>query len=188
MKLKGNIQKWAAGILGTVSVILLLKLALQFGGVRAGNRRPSAAPPSSAGKGKSPAPDDLMRFDPSLRLDLVKQHEERPLPEVSRNPFEFEAPPAPPVNAPLVSPLASAQATVPPPPPPPPPIKLTPLGYSEAPGGVKEASISDADKQIYVVHEGDTVANKYRILKITPTAITVEDADSHQTAELPIPQ
>jgi hypothetical protein len=61
------------------------------------------------------------------------------------------------------------------------------MGYSENVGGQKEAYVSDED-QVYVVHEGDTVADKYKILKITATAVTVEDVATHQTAELPIPQ
>jgi len=182
MKLAGHIEKWAAGILGAVSLILLLNLVLQFGGVRAGNRRPVASVPSAAGTGKPATTDDLLRFDPTVRVDLMKQHEERPLPEVSRNPFEFEAPPAPAVKASTASPQA------PPQPPSPPPITLKPLGYSELTPGVKEASVSDADQQVYVVREGDTVSNKYKIIKITPTAVTVEDVVTHQTAELPIPQ
>jgi ribosomal protein L24 len=61
------------------------------------------------------------------------------------------------------------------------------MGYSEKAGGVHEVYVSDED-QVYVVHEGDTVAGKYKILKITPKTVTVEDVSSHQTADLPIPQ
>jgi len=181
MKLTGHIEKWAGGILGTVSVILLMHLVLQFGGVRAGNRRPMASPSPAAEKGKARETDDLMRFDPTVRLDVLKRYGQRPLPELSRNPFEFVAPPAPPVNSQTGPAQAAAQ------PPAPPPVTLKPMGYSENPSGLKEAYVSDED-QVYVVHEAETIANKYKILKITPTAITVEDVATHQTAELPIPQ
>jgi hypothetical protein len=55
------------------------------------------------------------------------------------------------------------------------------------PGGVKEAFVSLED-QTLVVHEGDVVASKYKILKITPSAVTVEDGSAHQVVDLPIPQ
>lgn len=180
MKLTGYIEKWAGGILGAVSVILLLNLVLQFSGVRAGSRRPLPSPPPAAEKGKAGAADSLAQFDPVVRLDDLKRIDGRPLPELSRNPFEFVSPPAPPKAPPGPGPAPA-------PPPAPPPMTLKPMGYSENVGGQKEAYISEED-QVYVVHEGDTVANKYKILKITTKAVTVEDVATHQTAELPIPQ
>jgi ribosomal protein L24 len=47
--------------------------------------------------------------------------------------------------------------------------------------------VSD-DDQVFVVHEGDSVGTRYRVIKITPAAITVEDAKYHQTVDLPVPQ
>jgi hypothetical protein len=113
-------------------------------------------------------------------LDRLKQLLDRPLPELTRNPFEFEAAPARP------SPAHSASAP-PPTQPPAPPVSLKIMGYSEKAGGVQEALASD-DEQVYVIHEGDTVAGKYKILKITPKTVTVENVSSHQIADLPIPQ
>lgn len=192
MKLTGHIEKWAGGILGTVSAILLLNLVLQFSGVWAGSRRPTALPPRAAQKGKTHEIDDLTRLDSSVQLDLLKRYDQRPLPELSRNPFEFVAPPAAPAKPDSGPAPTSVQ------PPAPPPVTLKPTGYSEIAGGQKEAYACDQNAakpqecaeggQVYVVHEGDTVANKYKILKITPTAITVEDVGTHQTVELPIPQ
>lgn len=180
MKLRSYIEKWAGGILGAVSAILLLNLVLQFSGVRAGSRRPLTPLPLTAEKGKADTADTLAEFDPSVRLDDLKRFDERPLPELPRNPFEFIGEPAPPKPQPGPGPAPA-------PPPAPPPMPLKAMGYSENVGGQKEAYVSDED-QVYVVHEGDSVANKYKILKITPTAVTVEDVSTHQTTELPIPQ
>ena len=227
MKVRGHIEKWGVGVLGAVSLALLVNLLLQFNRMPAGNARPrtvtparvkvtttpvgkaTTAPnvkavnapadkaaiapgakattsPSAAAKtGKPKVPDELSRYDPILKLDLLKELEDRPLPELSRNPFEFvgltgKGPPAP----------GQTQQTTPvpaPQPPPPPPVTLKPMGYSEGAGGVKEAMVSDED-QIFVVHEGDTVGTRYKIIKITSTVITVEDATQHQTVDLPIPQ
>lgn len=191
MKLKGHIEKWAGGILGTVSAILLLNLVLQFSGVSAAARRllPSAALPA-AEKSKAAADDSLAQYDPAVRLDDLKQLDERPLPDLSRNPFEFVLPPAPP--KPPAAPQAAPAA------PPPPPISLQAMGYSEDLNGQKMAYVCDqsapgpqgcsATDQVYAIHEGETVAGKYKILKITATTVSVEDDSTHQTAALPIPQ
>jgi hypothetical protein len=187
MKLTGHVEKWAAGVLGAVSLILLINLVLQFDGVRAGNPHPAPSTnvPAPQGRleGSSPrGADELARYDPIVRLDWLKEFEKRPLPELARNPFEFEAQPAPPPQAvPPTAPLTAQPPAAPPPPP------LKPMGYAEKAGGVREAYIAD-DEQVYVVHEGDPVGKKYKVIKIAPNMVTVEDDTSHQKFELPIPQ
>jgi hypothetical protein len=188
----GQIQKWGAGVLGVVSCALLVRLVFKINGGLTGERHVRAtaahhvkATPSSGGKapaGKQSAPDELSRYNSDVKLDLLKQLEDRPLPEMGRDPFEFAG------VAPAKAAPVSTEA--PPPvaqPPAPPPISLKPIGYSEGKGGVKEAMVSDED-QVYVVHEGESVGTRYKVIKITPTAITVEDATLHQTVDLPIPQ
>jgi len=188
----GQIQKWVAGGLGVVSCALLVHLFFKINGVRAGNRRPRAtashqvkATRSSGAKapaGSQSAPDELARYNSDVKLDLLKQLEDRPLPELGRDPFEFAG-----VAPAKAAPVTTAAPPPAAPPPAPPPISLKPMGYSEGKGGVKEAMVSDED-QVYVVHEGDSVGTRYKVIKITPTAITVEDATLHQTVDLPIPQ
>jgi hypothetical protein len=188
----GQIQKWGVGVLGVVCCALLAILVHQINGGRAGDKHPRAtaahqvkATRSSGAKapaGSPSAPDELARYNSDVKLDLLKQLEDRPLPELGRDPFEFAG------VAPAKAAPVSTEAPPPvPQPPPPPPISLKPMGYSEGKGGVKEAMVSDED-QVYVVHEGDSVGTRYKVIKITPTAITVEDATLHQTVDLPIPQ
>ncbi len=191
MKSTGHIEKWGAGVLGAVSLALLVNLVLQINRGHAGNRRPRATTPSrakatthpgsKARAGKQTAPDELSRYDPVVKLDLLKEFEERPLPDLDRNPFEFVAAP---VKAAPGQPAVVAQAAAPPPPPP--PVSLKPMGYSEGKGGIKEAMVSDED-QVFVVHEGDSIGTRYKVIKITPTVITVEDATTHQSVDLPVP-
>jgi hypothetical protein len=190
MKATGHIEKWGAGVLGAVSFALLVNLVLQISRGHAGNVRPRATTPSrakatthpgpKAPAGKQIASDELSRYDPVVKLDLLKEFEERPLPELDRNPFEFVAAP---VKAAPGQTAVVAQAAAPPPPP---PVSLKPMGYSEGKGGVKEAMVSDED-QVFVVHEGDSIGTRYKVIKITPTVITVEDATIHQTVDLPVP-
>jgi len=190
MKATGYIEKWGAGVLGAVSLALLVNLVVQINRGHAGDRRPRATTPprakattlpsAKAPAGKQSVSDELSRYDPVVKLDLLKELEGRPLPELDRNPFEFVGAPA---NATPAQTAAAAPAAQPPPPP---PVTLKPMGYSEGKGGVKEAMVSDED-QVFVVHEGDSIGTRYKVIKITPTVITVEDDTIHQTVDLPVP-
>jgi hypothetical protein len=192
MMATGHIKNWGVGVLGVVSLALLVNLVLQIDRGRAGDTRPRAATPlrakattrpsAKAPAGKQKVSDELSRYDPVVKLDLLKELEERPLPELDRNPFEFVGGPAIAAPAKTASTVPAAAA-----PPPPPPVTLKPMGYSEGKGGVKEAMVSDED-QLFVVHEGDSIGTRYKVVKITPTVITVEDATIHQTVDLPVPQ
>ena len=191
MKATGYIEKWGAGVLGAVSLALLVNLVVQINRGHAGDRRPRATTPprakattlpsAKAPAGKQSVSDELSRYDPVVKLDMLKELEDRPLPELDRDPFEFVAAPA--KAAPGQTAAAAAAAAQPPPPP---PVTLKPMGYSEGKGGVKEAMVSDED-QVFVVHEGDSIGTRYKVIKITPTVITVEDATIHQTVDLPVP-
>ena len=184
MKLPAGIEKWGSAALGVVSVLLLVNLVSQFRGTRARESHPLPASPRAARvraeQGSSRSADDLARYDPVVHIEALKELEARPLPDTERNPFDFVAPPPEVIPAQTVAAQSSA-------PPPLPPVLLKPMGYNEMSGGVKEAFASFED-QVFVVHEGDVVASKYKILKITPLVVTVEDASSHQVVDLPIPQ
>jgi hypothetical protein len=183
MKLSGKSEKWGIAILGAVSAALVVNLGLQLGGFRSGGSRAAGA--SSAAPGARAenrrASDDLMKYDPVIHLDFLKQLQDRPMPELERNPFDFEPTPA------EKSAVAAAEAARASQPPPPPPVLLKPIGYAERPGGQREAMASYQD-DIYVVHVGDTVAGKYKVMGITPSRVTVTDVSTHETLEIPIPQ
>jgi hypothetical protein len=202
MKAIGHLEQWGVGVLGVVALALLVNLVLQIGRGRAGEphsratARPRAGattlPSAKPTAGKPGVSDELSRFNSTLELGLLKQLEVRPLPQLNRDPFEFIGAPA------KAAPAMPAQAPMAPQPPPPPPITLKPMGYSEGKGGVKEAMVqlcaspncdpASLDDQVFVVHEGDSVGTRYKVIKITSTVITVEDASIHQTVDLPIPQ
>ena len=75
-------------------------------------------------------------------------------------------------------------APVPPPPPPPPPIKA--MGYNELPGGKKEAMLS-FNEDVIVAHEGDVIGAKFKVIKIDPSAVVVENNETHENINLPFP-
>ncbi len=179
-KPKSHAEKWVTAALALMSLFLLAYLARQTG-VWA-----KARPPQKPGRSTVAADqerqrkDDLARFDPVVKLELLHQLQSRPVPHFNRNPFEYPTPkvaPAPPA-APAAPPVAQ--------PPPPPPIKA--LGYMEKAGGVKEATVTDDADNIYVVHENDVFANHFKVLKISPTVIEIEDTATQQSIQLPVPQ
>ncbi|MBZ5562527.1 MAG: hypothetical protein LAP13_08900 [Acidobacteriia bacterium] len=189
MKLSGQAQKWAGIGLGVVCLALIINLISQFHHPRAATVLPPAQSRAStardaSGRSKNSAVDELARYDPVVHLDELAKLDDRDPPDLKRNPFEFVEPPPPPKSK-----EATADATKPsgpPPPPPPPPLKA--MGYSENPSGTKEAYISDDQQNVFVVHEGESFSQKYKVLSISPTVVTIEDTAAHQTVQLPVPQ
>ncbi len=198
-------EKWGIAILGVVSLLLIVKLVSQYNHMRAEVKLPvaKARPPARVGVRagtnapvvkpavRPRAPDDLSAYNSIVELDLLKKYEDRPLPELHRDPFTFVAVAAP---ARVQAPGVAAAA---PPAPPPPPLNLKVMGYTEGKGAPDEAMVelcsascetSSPDDQVLVVHAGEAVGSRYKVIKINPTVVTVEDAAIHQTVDLPVPQ
>ena len=198
-------EKWGVGSLAAVSVLLIVNLVVKYNHLRATVRLPALkAPPHAAMRARSGAnasamkpsvkqrtPDDLSIYDSIVKVDLLKKYEDRALPDLHRDPFAFVA----------VAPPARVQspgvAAAPAPPAPPPPLNLKVMGYTEGKGAADEAMVelcaascetSSPDDQVLVVHAGDPVGSRYKVIKINPTVVTVEDAAIHQTVDLPVPQ
>lgn len=182
MKFRTQREKWVAAILGGVCLVLLGNLlrttlvgvgSSSPPGPRAPARPAVAASPGSGLK-------DLARYNPEIRLDRLDDFDSRPAPPVERNPFEFG-----PTEA---EKRAKDHPTPPspPPPPPPPPITVKAMGFKDGPDGVRIAFFED-EELTYSAHEGESFANRYKVLKIAPTGVTIEDQSSHQQAQLPYP-
>ncbi|MGE5325967.1 MAG: hypothetical protein ACM3NO_02915 [Deltaproteobacteria bacterium] len=173
-------EKWGIRVLGIVCLALVASLGWRI--FASSSSKVDAAQSGAAQRGTaSPAKhDDLQRYNPQLNLALLKQIESQPLPKTARNPFEYPPPPAPPVQPSQVAP-----APPPPPPPPPPPIKA--IGYSVKAGNIPEAVVMD-EQDIFVVHVGETFANRYHVLAISPDRVDIQDATTQQTVHLPIAQ
>jgi hypothetical protein len=188
IRLSRKSERWAIGVLGVVCLGLGVSLFWQV--LKSALPNMSSAQPAASRdsrKGSNPPAaarakpgDDLERYNPELDLALLKQIETQSLPKAERNPFEYPPPPAP-----KVAETAAKEPPPPPKPPPPPPIKA--IGYSVKAGNVAEALVAD-EQDIYVVHVGDTFANRYHVLAISPDRIDIQDATTQQTVHLPIAQ
>ena len=198
MKITGQIEKWGAGALVASSLVLVVILTLHHNPEQMGKprgeakiRTRTAAVPASKsvrGEPKVKVNDELSRYDPHVELDLLREFDSRPPLELKRSPFDFGGVPVP--VAPVLTAAAvpsAAELAAAAPPPPPPPVTVKPMGYSLVDGQVKGAIVSDED-QIFVVNVGGSVGSRYKVTGITPTTITIEDANPHRIVDLPIPQ
>ena len=129
---------------------------------------------------------DFSKVDPTLRLDLLAKLQVK-TPPAARNLFQFGSAPAPaalkgPEPRILPKPVAVKPASgvpVSPGAPPPPSIPLKYYGFtSAAPGNSpKTAFFLDGD-EILVGKEGDTLKRRYRVVRISPNTVVMEDTQS----------
>jgi hypothetical protein len=128
----------------------------------------------------------LAALDPTLHPEIMRQAESLEYTGRGRNIFsQFSAPlviPKP------IAPIRRASAdTGPPPPPPPPPINLGFYGYAAEKTGQKQVFLLKGD-DIFIASEGDVVDRRYRVVKINPVSVQVEDIPYHNTQTLPLRQ
>ena len=119
-------------------------------------------------------------LDPTLRLDLLKTSEDMTYKGSGRDIFTSQAPP--PEIPKIIKPVID---TGPPKPPPPPPIPLKFYGFSGSKTGPKQVFLSKGD-DIFIAKEGQIVDRRYKILKIGPNSIEVEDVLNNNRQTLPL--
>jgi len=128
-------------------------------------------------------------LDPRLRLDLLKNSEQLEYAGRGRNIFESTSEPE------IPKPVAGArtekkppeQVYVPPGPPPPPPIDLKFYGWASKPGEPRRIFLSQRG-DVFVAGEGDVIAQRYRIVRINPNSVEVEDLLSNNRQTIPLTQ
>ena len=138
-----------------------------------------AARPAKAGARKGPV---LLAqsLDPTLRFDLLQSSEEVSYKGVGRDIFQNQPEPAP-----IPQPKEPVIDPGPAKPPPPPPIPLKFYGYSGNKSGPKQVFLSKGD-DIFIAKEGQIIDRRYKILKIGPTSIEVEDVLNNNRQTLPL--
>jgi hypothetical protein len=152
---------------------------------------------------KLPEDFDLSKVDPTLRTDLLAKVREVGDSGGSRSLFEFYVPPPPPPppQKPIVpvdfkakaeaeaKAAAAKQAAdnTPKPPPPPPPIPLKYYGYvGAARAGKLQNGLFIDGEETWAKAAGDTIRNRYRIVRIGTTSAEVEDTVAKNTQTLRI--
>jgi len=118
-------------------------------------------------------------LDPTLRVDLLKASEEVTYKGSGRDIFQNQPePPIPKEIQPVIN-------TGPPPPPPPPPIPLKFYGFTGNKSGPKQVFLSKGD-DIFIAKEGQIIDRRYKIIKIGPNSVEVEDVLTNNRQTLPL--
>jgi hypothetical protein len=209
MALKLGVQekKWkiyAAAGLGLVVVALAIyNLKDSFGGSSSAPAATPTPPPaavaqaparpanSSAGPSASHEATKIagpaVNLDPTLHPELMAQAESLEYTGNGRNIFSLTS-----VPIAIPTPIKTARntpppviATGPPPPAPPPPIDLKFFGYAAKTSGVRRAFLLKGD-DVFIASEGEVVDHRYKVVKIAPTSIQVEDIPYSNTQSLPL--
>ncbi|HUJ95087.1 MAG TPA: hypothetical protein VLW84_07480 [Terriglobales bacterium] len=134
--------------------------------------------------GKTKALSTARSLDPTLRYDWLKAAEDTKYSGSGRNIFKAQVD----IPKPVVNP---AKLPPPPPvpqgPPPPPPINLKYFGFSNHPGEPRKAFLSK-DGDVFIAKEGEIIDRRYRILRITPVSVEVEDVLYNNRQSIPLTQ
>ena len=124
-------------------------------------------------------------LDPELRLKLLESSEGTKYEGTGRNIFV-------PALEVIPQPVASAikknePPPGPPPPPPPPPINLKFFGFASHPGEPKRIFLAQGE-DVFIGAEGDIVDRRYKIVRINPTSVEIEDVLNNNRQTIPLTQ
>jgi hypothetical protein len=123
-------------------------------------------------------------LDPRLRLDWLRDSEDTKYEGTGRNIFEAKVE----IPQPIVNPVVQQQVQQgPPPPPPPPPINLKFFGFANQPGEPRKVFLSEGE-DVFIAGEGQIVDRRYKILRISPGAVEVEDVLNNNRQSIPLTQ
>jgi hypothetical protein len=148
----------------------------------AGSTRVSVRRTASGRAAKAAEP----RLDPTLQLDLLRQSEGTQYAGIGRNIFVVGSQPIENPRKNGTTDKQVKQYTLPPIPPPP-PINLKFFGFASKPGEPKKVFLSQGE-DIFIAGEGDIVDRRYRILRISPASVDVEDVLNNNRQSIPLTQ
>ena len=174
--------------LGVIALVLVVRWMFVSGGSTAAapaasSSASTATPRVAAGRGK--ASTALRSLDPTLRYDWLSASEDTKYSGTGRNIFRAEIE----IPRPIVRPNTD-HPSVPPPdpgPPPPPPINLKFFGFANKPGETKKVFLSQGE-DVFIAAEGDIIDRRYKILRITPVSVEVEDVLTNNRQNIPLTQ
>jgi hypothetical protein len=125
-------------------------------------------------------------LDPTLRYDLLRASEDTKYGGAGRDIFRVHVDIPPPV-APVSTGHGAIGPQLPPPPPPPPPINLKYYGFASKPGEPKRIFIKQGE-DVFIAGEGDIVDRRYKVVRISPTAVEILDVLSNNRQSIPLTQ
>jgi hypothetical protein len=197
-------QLIVAVVLGVLAIFLVWRTFFSGGEVIASKvpaPLPTTAPPNSGpparrlrpGRrpGTPPAQQTVTAsLDPRLRLDLLKGSEATEYKGSGRNIFRADSEPVIPkeVKNPVIAEHKNPEPPPPPKdtgPPPPPPIPLKFFGFANQPGQPRQAFLSQGE-DIFIAKENDVVNRRYKVVKINPNSVEIEDLLANNKQTIPL--
>ena len=125
--------------------------------------------------------------DPSLRLDLLERIQKEQYNGRHRNIFSAE--PLPPPPDVLAAQKAAQDGPVTPAPPPPVTVPATFYGIVTDPAtGNRRACFSANTDNIYILAEGGTLLNQFRVVKIGNNTVEMQEISSGRSTTLTLPE
>jgi hypothetical protein len=134
---------------------------------------------------KKAAPERSL--DPTLRYDWLRVSEDTKYSGTGRNIFRAEAEIPAVIARPNTDKPKVAEATGPPPPPPPPPINIVFFGFASKPGELKKVFLKQGE-DVFLAREGDIVDRRYKVVRISPMAVDIEDVQNNNRQSIPLTQ
>jgi hypothetical protein len=177
---ENKFELWTAILLGVIAVVCIGYWLI-----------PSSEPAKAS---PAPAPNVAANralinpLDPTLRLDLLESSQNVRYEGKGRNIFRKGAADVK-IPGPIVPPLPKPNPgpIVPPGPPPPPPIDLKFFGSANRPGEQPRIFLSEGEN-VFLAHEGDIVNSRYKIVKINPQSVEIEDLLNNNRQSIPLSQ
>ena len=140
--------------------------------------------PARATREATKVPGSMANLDPTLHPELMAQAESLEYSGKGRNIFSMFS--APEIEVAKAPPRPQPMAPVVTGPPPPPPIDLKFFGY-ESQGSAKKVFLLHGG-DVFIAAEGDVVDHHYRVVKIAPFSVQVQDIPYNNTQTLPLIQ
>ena len=176
-----------SGFLGVGSSSAAIPAPAALGDRAAQTQSPAAPSPHTSGRNRTATKRQsaAQSLDPTLRTDLLKVSEDTKYEGTGRNIFKVFVDIIPKPIVPVTS--QPEVATGPPPPPPPPPIELKFYGYATPAGGTKRIFLAQGE-DVFIAREGDIVDRRYKVVRISGTAVEILDVLSNNRQSIPLNQ
>jgi hypothetical protein len=148
----------------------------------------SANKPATSANTTAPVTKSLINpLDPTIRVDLLESAQNVKYEGKGRNIFGQGTVEIPQTNTPVITPKPKPGPPPNPGPPPPPPINLKFFGVANRAGEAQKVFLSEGES-IFVAHEGDIVNSRYKVVKINPQSVEIEDLLNNNRQSIPLTQ
>jgi hypothetical protein len=165
-------------VLGIIALLVLYRT--YFGGESQAAPATATARPATKQNAKP-----ISSLDPTLRTDLLRTAEQTKYEGKGRNIFMAQAEPIPQAQVPVIQ--QKPQEPIVQGPPPPPPINIKFIGFANRPGEPKQIFLVQ-NEDVFVAKEGDIVNRRYKVTKINPSSVEIEDVLNNNHQSIPLSQ